>query len=150
MIHLIPPTPKLLYTPYQKDHLPRHELLYLQIPTLRAVVNLEQVLSIQTNVRSVDVEGTIVEYILNVIEATRNSDQLSVGVSTRGALLWYRAAQAMAVMNGRDYVVPDDVKDLAVPVLSHRVLAKGMVQGAQREAVEAIVGRIVADQPLPT
>ena len=120
------------------------------VDDLQAVVTLEQIQQMQQGVRTVSFEQTIVEYLLNVVDATRTSDELSVGVSTRGALLWYRAAQAMAVMSGRDYVVPDDVKMLAVPVLSHRVLARGMVQGAQRETVEAIVGRLVNELPMPS
>ena len=120
------------------------------VDDLQAVVTLEQIQQMQQGVRTVSFEQTIVEYLLNGVDATRTSDELSVGVSTRGALLWYRAAQAMAVMSGRDYVVPDDVKMLAVPVLSHRVLARGMVQGAQRETVEAIVGRLVNELPMPS
>lgn len=120
------------------------------VDRLQATVTLEQIQQMQRAVRNVSFEATIVEYLLNIVEATRTSEELSVGVSTRGALLWYRAAQAMAVMSGREYVVPDDVKMLAVPVLSHRVLARGMVQGAQRETVEAIVGRLVNELPMPS
>jgi len=73
-----------------------------------------------------------------------------VGVSTRGALLWYRAAQSYAFASGRDYVVPDDIKRLAIPVLSHRVLARGLVQGSQREVVEGIIDRLVSEAPVPS
>lgn len=120
------------------------------VDDLEACVSLEQIVQIQHAVRGVEFEETLIEYLLNIVDATRHSDELSVGVSTRGALLWYRAAQAMAVLCGREYVVPDDVKNLAVPVLSHRVLARGMVQGAQREAVEAIIDRMVGELPTPT
>lgn len=120
------------------------------VDDLEPILTLEQIRLMQQGVRSVNFESSLIEYLLNVVEATRTTDELSVGVSTRGALLWYRAAQAMAFCAGRDYVIPDDVKQLAVPVLSHRVLARGMVQGAQREAVEAIIGRLVDELPLPS
>lgn len=120
------------------------------VDDLDACVSLEQITQLQHAIRTVEFEPTIIEYLLNVVEATRHTEELSVGVSTRGALLWYRASQAMAAVMGREYVVPDDVKQLAVPVLSHRVLARGMVQGAQRSAVEAIIERIVGELPVPT
>lgn len=120
------------------------------VDELQPILSLDQIRNMQQGVRNVTFEETLVDYLLNVVEATRRSEELSVGVSTRGALLWYRAAQAMAFCAGRDFVVPDDVKQLAVPVLSHRVLARGMVQGAQRAAVEAIIERLVNELPLPS
>ena len=88
-------------------------------------------------------------YMLDIIQATRRCDELHVGVSTRGALALYRAAQAAALVAGRQYVVPDDVKRLAVPVLAHRVIPKGYLHGGQREAVESLVERLVEDVPVP-
>jgi MoxR-like ATPase len=72
-----------------------------------------------------------------------------VGVSIRGALALYRASQAVALAEGRDYVVPDDVKNLAVPVLAHRVITKGYLHGGQRQAIEAVVQRLVDEVPVP-
>lgn len=117
---------------------------------LQAVLTQEQITSMQSAVREVTVEPTLVEYMLNLVEATRTAEELNVGVSTRGLLLWYRAAQGMAFVRHRDYVVPDDVKELAVPVLAHRVLPRGMVQGVQREAVESIIRRLMNDLPSPS
>jgi len=62
----------------------------------------------------------------------------------------YRAAQAWALAEGRDYVVPDDVKRLAVPVLAHRVIPKGYLHGGQRRAVEALMERLVEEVPVPS
>jgi MoxR-like ATPase len=70
-------------------------------------------------------------------------------VSTRGALSLYRAAQASALVEGRTFVVPDDIKRLAVAVLSHRVISRSYMHGNQREAVEAIVRRLVEATPVP-
>ncbi len=70
-------------------------------------------------------------------------------MSTRGALALYRASQSWALAEGRDYVVPDDPKRLAVPVLAHRVIPRGYLHGGQREAVETLIRRIVDDVPAP-
>jgi MoxR-like ATPase len=75
---------------------------------------------------------------------------LHVGVSTRGALSLYRAAQAAALIDGRKFVVPDDVKRLTTPVLAHRVVTKGYIQGDSRGAAEAIVQRLVEEVAVPT
>ncbi len=72
-----------------------------------------------------------------------------MGVSTRGALCLYRASQALALVENREYVIPDDVKRLAVPVLSHRVIAKGYVQGTQRHSIEGLVARLVDEVRVP-
>lgn len=71
------------------------------------------------------VDASIDSYLLDVVHATRASDDLHVGASIRGALSLYRASQAAALVEGREFVVPDDVKRLAVPVLSHRVITTG-------------------------
>lgn len=119
------------------------------VDQLPAVTDVKTIRKMQEEVRQVKVETSLVDYLLEIIHRTRSSPDLSVGVSTRGALLYYRAVQSYAYADGRDYAVPDDVKRLAVPVLSHRVLVRGAVQGGQRETVEAIVDRIVAETPTP-
>ncbi len=119
------------------------------VDTLDAVLSCEQVVALQEVVRQVEVEESVNEYLLNIVEATRDCDELRVGVSTRGALAFYRAAQATALVAGRNYVVPDDVKQLAVPVLAHRIITKGYLHGEQRQAVESLVERLVATIPVP-
>ena len=103
----------------------------------------------QEAVRRVEVEASINGYLLDIVLATRNCEELHVGASTRGALALYRAAQAAALIAGRDYVVPDDIKKLAVPVLAHRVIPKGYLHGGQRQAVESLVERLVEEVPVP-
>ena len=103
----------------------------------------------QHAVRAIKVESSVAEYLLDVAQATRTSDDLHVGVSIRGSLSLYRAAQAWALTEGRDYVVPDDVKRLAVPVLAHRVISKGYLHGSQRQGVESLIERLVAEVPVP-
>jgi MoxR-like ATPase len=119
------------------------------VERLEPVLDAQQVVSLQHAVRHVTVEDSINEYLLDIVSATRNCDQLDVGVSTRGALCLYRASQALALVENRDFVVPDDVKRLAVPVLAHRVIPKGFLRGGQRQAVEATVRRLVDQIPVP-
>lgn len=120
------------------------------VDRLEAVLTGRQVEELQDEVRRVRVDDSINEYLLDVVHATRTTEDLQVGVSIRGALSYYRACQALAMTEGRDYVVPDDVKRLAVPILSHRVLTKGYLHGGQREALEALIGRLVEEVPVPS
>jgi MoxR-like ATPase len=119
------------------------------VDELQPVLDCEQIVALQQAVREVTVEDSIYDYILDIVEATRECEELHVGASTRGAICLYRAAQAQALMAGRDYVVPDDVKQLCVAVLSHRVIPKGYLHGRQREAVELLIQRLVAEIRVP-
>ena len=116
---------------------------------LGSVVDRRQIIALQNAVRDIKVETSIYDYILDIVHATRSCDELHVGVSTRGALLLYRAAQSRALVEGREFVVPDDIKRLAVPVLAHRVIPKGYLHGGQRQAIESLIERMVADIPVP-
>jgi len=73
----------------------------------------------------VDADETIVDYLMAVVERTRMSARLRMGVSPRGAIALYRASRAFALTRGRTYLVPDDVRDLVVPCLAHRILPSG-------------------------
>jgi MoxR-like ATPase len=119
------------------------------IDKLEHVLDAHQIVAAQAAVREVAMDDSINAYLLDIVEATRRCDELRVGVSTRGGLCLYRASQALALIENRDYVIPDDVKRLAVPVLSHRVIAKGYVQGTQRSALESLVARLVDEIPVP-
>lgn len=120
------------------------------VDLLEPVLTGEQVLELQAAVRKVRVEESVVSYLLDLIQATRRSPEIRVGASVRASLVLYRAAQARAFLEGRDYVVPDDVQALAVPVLAHRVITQGYLHGGQRDAVEALIRRIVEDTSVPT
>ncbi len=89
---------------------------------IQPVLTVEEVLQVQVWAHRVTVDEAIVDYMLAIVEKTRTHDALSLGVSPRGAQALYRAAQALAIVEGRDYVIPDDVKRLAVPVFAHRVV----------------------------
>jgi MoxR-like ATPase len=119
------------------------------VDTLMPVLDCEQVIALQATARQIKVDDSVNEYLLDIVQATRKSDELHVGVSTRGALAFYRASQAAALVAGREYVVPDDVKQLAVPVLAHRVIPKGYQHGGQRAAVESLIERLVEEVHVP-
>ena len=119
------------------------------VETLGAVIGSEQVLAIQKEVREVRIDDSIAEYILDIMEATRRHEGLHVGVSTRGGLYLYRAVQAAAYLEGRAYVVPDDVQAWAPAVLAHRVIPKGFAQGAHSNDAETLIEQIVDQVPVP-
>ncbi len=96
------------------------------IAHLEHVATREELLSAQEALSSVTVSQPVVGYIAALCEQTRKFEQVQLGVSPRGMLALMRAAQALALIRGRDYVIPDDVKALAVPVLAHRVIVRGM------------------------
>ena len=119
------------------------------VDQLQAVITLDEVRALQTKTREVQFDDSISDYVLSIADMSRRSDQLSVGISTRGVLLWYRAAQALSLLHGRDFVVPDDVKQLAIPVLAHRVICKGDFRGGRGEEAKAVIQRILHDVPVP-
>jgi MoxR-like ATPase len=119
------------------------------VDSLQAAIDCRDVIELQEAVRGVAVDAALNGYLLEIVLATRRCEELHVGASTRGALALYRAAQAAALVAGRNYVVPDDIKTLAVPVLAHRVIPKGYLHGGQRQAVESLVERLVEEVHVP-
>lgn len=119
------------------------------VDRLKPVVSTEQLLKLQAAVREVRVEDSLNEYMLDLIHATRQHEQLQLGVSTRGAITLYRAVQSLALVEGRDFVIPDDIKRLAVPVLAHRVVCKGVLHEGQRERAKSVIRQIVNRTPVP-
>jgi len=116
-----------------------------------AVLTGQEVIELQDQTEQVRVDESIVDYILAIVNRTRTHESLTLGVSPRGAQALYRAAQAMALVDGRLYVTPDDVKRLAVPVFSHRMALSTRVAAAQRTAVaaERIVEEILTLTDVP-
>lgn len=120
------------------------------VDELQSVCDWRRVLEMQAAVRDVDVDESITNYLLDVVHETRESPELAVGVSTRGALAWYRAVQSLAFMDGRSYAIPDDAKGLSLAVLPHRIQMRGGVHGSQRDELEAIIHEITSRIALPT
>lgn len=92
------------------------------INKLNSVTTPNEVLECQVAVKSIFVDDLIKDYIINIVSATRNNNNLSLGSSPRGSLGLFRTSQALALLRGRDYVIPDDVLHLVHPVLSHRLI----------------------------
>jgi MoxR-like ATPase len=98
------------------------------------VLSVAEVLEVQEWANRVKVDESLVEYMLSIVEKTRTHESLALGVSPRGAQALYRAAQTLAMIEGRDYAIPDDVKRLAVPVFAHRVVVNTRLALSQRTA----------------
>ncbi len=119
------------------------------VDRLKSVVSIEQVLALQAAVREVRMDDSISDYILEIVHRTRSHNELTVGVSTRGAIIFSRAVQSYAFVEGREYVVPDDVKEMMLPVLSHRVVCAGMLREGQRKRARAVLQQIMDRIPVP-
>ncbi|MEI8017046.1 MAG: MoxR family ATPase [Schlesneria sp.] len=117
---------------------------------LKSVVNTEQLRRLQSAVRAVKVEDSLNDYILEIVESTRTHEQLHLGVSTRGAITLYRAVQGLALIEGRNYAVTDDVKRLVLPVLAHRIVVKGVLHEGRRDRAKAVLRQIVNKTPVPS
>jgi len=116
------------------------------------VVDLAAVRTLQDGVETIRVDDALVDYAMQIVEETRRHPAIAVGVSTRGVLAWYRATQAAALAAGRDFVIPDDIKGLAVPCLAHRlVLAQAHdTLGRARTDAERLIAEIVGRVAVPT
>ncbi|MBT1182183.1 MoxR family ATPase [Bifidobacterium sp. CP2] len=117
--------------------------------TISPVFGGDDILELRRTAESIHVADAITEYIVRLVEETRHNDRILVGASMRGALALTRCARIWAASDGRGYVIPDDVKDLAVPVLAHRIslTAEATFAGATPEAV---IERILEEIPAPT
>jgi len=118
---------------------------------LDPVLTAQDVLDLQAEVDKVFVDESLTEYLLSIVQATRQSELLSLGVSTRGALALSRTAKALALVRGRTYCLPDDIKELAPTVLSHRIMvarSQGIRQQSFEQA-ERIIQDLVESIPVP-
>jgi MoxR-like ATPase len=121
------------------------------LDVLEPVADVSEVLTMQDEVAHIKVDSSLHDYALEIVNRTRNSDLLALGVSPRGTLMLQRAAQARAFLDGRDYCLPDDFKKLAVPVFSHRVVASSRHASLQKksETTESVLREIVESVPVP-
>jgi MoxR-like ATPase len=111
----------------------------------------DDILALQEAVARVAVEDAVVDYMLAIVERTRGHESLAIGVSPRGSQALYRAVQALALLEGRDYAIPDDVKRLAAPVFAHRVVINTRTTLVQRraDAGERIIEEILSQVEVP-
>jgi MoxR-like ATPase len=120
------------------------------VERLPAVLSAAEVLTLQHAVRQVRVADSLTEYLLDLIAATREHPDVHLGGSTRAALALYRAAQGLALVEGRDFAIPDDVKRVAPLVLVHRLLPRAARQGRASEAAEEIIRDVLEQTRVPT
>ncbi len=119
------------------------------VESVQPVMDRERLIKLQQRVRDVRVDDSINQYILEIVHATREHEELELGVSTRGAVTMMHACQAYAFISGRDYIIPDDVKELAVPVFSHRVVVGGIIRETHRNRAAGIITQIVSSIAVP-
>jgi MoxR-like ATPase len=121
------------------------------LDALEPVADVSEVLAMQDAVAQIKVDSSLHDYALDIVNRTRTSELLALGVSPRGTLMLQRAAQARAFLDGRDYCLPDDFKQLAVPVFSHRVVASSRHASLQKksETTESVLRDIVESVPVP-
>jgi len=118
---------------------------------LNPVLSVEELLGLQDSIDHVRMDESLVDYLLAIVRATRETDRLALGVSPRGALALHRAAQAHALVQGRDYCQPDDIKRLAVPVLAHRLIISSQLElgGSHAREAERALDELLSTVPVP-
>src|SRR5579862_1340847 len=122
-----------------------------QLEHLRPVLSGADVLEMQNAVTRVRVDDSLVNYTLQIVRKTRESEHLALGVSPRGSQMLYRAAQAMAFLERRDFCVPEDFKPLVVPVFAHRVVVNALYSSTLKKSDQAdqVIREIVESVPVP-
>lgn len=132
----------------EKDILTQHRAGE-PVDQLPAVVSTADVLALQETVRRISVAEPLQDYLLEIIEATRSAPGVRLGASTRASLSLYRAAQAKAVLEKRDYVIPDDIKGLAVTALAHRIIMKSAHAVNRVDPAEELIRELVSRIAVP-
>jgi MoxR-like ATPase len=128
----------------------RSEAGAAQLDMMEPVLNGADVMEMQEAVTQVRVDESLVSYALSIVRQTRESEHFTLGVSPRGAQMLYRAAQAMAFLDGRSFCTPEDFKPLAVPVFAHRVTVNGTSSGLKKsDPADHMISEIVDSIPVP-
>ncbi len=131
----------------------RSEAGAAQLDVMEPVLNGADIMEMQEAVTQVRVDESLVSYALSIVRQTRESEHFTLGVSPRGSQMLYRAAQAMAFLDGRSFCTPEDFKPLAVPVFAHRVVVNGTSSSSSLrkfEQADRMISEIVDSIPVPT
>ena len=115
---------------------------------INSVINIQEFLRLQKRIRNVFVDKLVTQYIVSIVGATRQNENVVLGASPRASLSLSLASQAWALMDGREYVLPDDVKDTAVSVLAHRIIVSSSAKMSGLDS-ENIVNSIIGNVPIP-
>jgi MoxR-like ATPase len=127
-----------------KDHVTMES-----VDRLAPVMTVHEVLDLQAAAGQVRMDGSIAEYILQIVERTRQAAGVDIGISPRGSLALYRGAQARAMIEGRDYALPDDVKQMCKPVFLHRLVCRGSADRSLNGHAARILDGILDSVPVP-
>ena len=129
----------------------RSEAGTTKLEAMQPVLSGADVLEMQNAATQVRVDESLVSYALSIVRKTRESEQFSLGVSPRGSQMLYRAAQAMAFLDGRTFCTPEDIKPLVVPVFAHRVVVNGLYSSTLKksEQAEQVIQEIVDSTSVP-
>ena len=127
----------------------REQPAEVALDSLEPVMSKADVTAIQKRAAQVRVDDAILDYALDLVEVTRHHEYLEVGVSPRGTLTLVRAAQASAVLAARDYVVPDDVKSMFVPVCAHRLMTKSYLHEGHAVSPDQVLGELLRSVTVP-
>ncbi|WP_231734212.1 AAA family ATPase [Calycomorphotria hydatis] len=119
------------------------------IDHIRPVLSADELIDMQEHIRTIPVEESVAQYMVQIVRRTRDDDRLQLGVSPRGSLMLFRASQARAFMLGREYVTPDDVQAMVCPILSHRVILTSKSRYSHTTKLE-ILNEAVESVPVPT
>jgi MoxR-like ATPase len=136
--------------PNQTDEIEILDRQQLKHPfeSLEAVITVEELQEAMQEIKKIFVSKPVKRYLVDLVNRTRQSSDVYLGASPRGSLALFRTAQAMAALAGRDFVLPDDIKSLAVPVLAHRVIV-GPAARLRELSAEKIVDEILENLPVP-
>lgn len=132
---------------YEVDILKNHKSIK-NLENIEPVVNKQDILNMQDEVEKITAQDSIMEYIINIVNVTRNSEELQLGASPRASIDMLKAARAKAYMSGRDYVIPDDVKEIAIPVLSHRLIMSPSSR-MEGKSMEEVLNRLLNKVVIP-
>ena len=123
----------------------------VRLDDLKPVLKAEDILALQEEVRQVQVDESLLDYVLRIVQRTRESEQLALAVSPRGSLMLFHAAQAMAYLEGRTFCKPDDFKRLAIPAFAHRVVLSNRTALSikRSEQAEHILRDLIDSVPVP-
>ena len=141
-IHLGYPSPET------ENEILKRQQLHHPIEDLEQVVSAEELTHMQRRVREVHVEDSLRQYIVDIVHRTRQSEALFLGASPRGSLSMFRASQALAAIEGRDFVKPDDIKEVTLPAISHRLISKSRTN--ERDANELVLRSILEELAVPS
>jgi MoxR-like ATPase len=137
--------------PANERQILRSEAGAARLDDVKPVASGADVVAMQDEVTQVKVDDSLIDYALEIVRRTRESESLSLGVSPRGALALYRAAQAMAYLDGRSFCTPADFKSLAIPAFSHRVVVNVRFSTSLKKAeqAETVLGNMLESVPVP-